>query len=111
MLEVLRQPYVTTARSKGLPELAVIIRHAFRNGLIPVITVLGGRIPHLISGSFIVENVFNWPGMGVLTILSVGNRDYPVIMALVLVGSALSVIAVLITDVVYTLADPRIRYS
>lgn len=111
MLEVMRRPYVTTARAKGLREQTVIMRHAFRNGLIPVVTLLGGEIPALIGGAFIVENVFNWPGMGVLAVQSVGNRDYPVIMALVLIASCLSIFAMLITDLVYTLVDPRIRYG
>ncbi|HET8522582.1 MAG TPA: ABC transporter permease, partial [Thermomicrobiales bacterium] len=111
MLEVLRRPYVTTARAKGLRERVVIFRHAFRNGLIPVVTLLGGEIPALIGGSFIVENVFNWPGMGTLAVQSIGNRDYPVIMTLVLIASVISVVAILITDIAYTLVDPRIRYA
>ncbi len=111
MLEVLGQPYVTTARSKGLQERIVILRHAFHNGLIPVVTVLGGCIPALLSGSFIIEQVFQWPGLGTLALRSVGERDYPVIMALVFVTSFLSLLAILITDIIYTLVDPRIRYD
>jgi peptide/nickel transport system permease protein len=109
MLEVMNQDYVRSARAKGLAERGVIWGHALRNCLIPVTTVMGGLVIWLFSGSVIVESVFTWPGMGLLLLRVVGERDYPVIMGIVLVTSALSVVVFLATDVVYTIVDPRVR--
>lgn len=108
-LDVINQDYVRTARAKGLPEFTVRSRHVLRNALIPVITSLGFSLAGLASGSFIVELFFGIPGVGLLAIESLFARDYPVIMALVLIGTTLFVLANLIVDLAYPLLDPRIR--
>lgn len=111
MLEVIRQDYIMTARAKGLSERAVIYKHALRNALLPVITILGLSIPGLIGGSVIFETVFAIPGMGQLFYMSVMARDYPVVMGILLIGAILTLAGNLIADVCYALADPRIRVS
>lgn len=111
MLEVLRQDYITTARAKGLKERVVIYKHAFRNALLPVITLIGVYVGWLISGSVIVETVFAWPGMGMLIVDSANFRDYPVVMGVTLVASLSIIVAVLITDIAYAYLDPRIRFD
>lgn len=111
MLEVLRQDYVRTARSKGLTERVVIYKHALRNALIPLITIIVFQIPGIFSGAIITETVFNWIGMGQLYIRSLGSADYPVQMAFLFITAVLTVIATLLRDVLYTIADPRIRFS
>ncbi|MBZ0294444.1 MAG: ABC transporter permease [Anaerolineae bacterium] len=109
MLEVIHQPYITTGHAKGLRPRTVMMRHAFRNTLIPVLTTLGSRLPLLISGSVIVEQIFDWPGMGQASLRATFGRDYPVLMGLIIMSSLITLIAILITDVAYTLVDPRIR--
>ncbi len=109
MLEVIRLDYVTTARAKGLPERAVIYKHALRNALLPVITILGLSIPALIGGSVIFETIFAIPGMGQLFYMSVMTRDYPLIMGILTIGAMLTLLGNLIADFGYSLADPRIR--
>jgi peptide/nickel transport system permease protein len=111
MLEVIRQDYITTARAKGLPERIVIYRHALRNALLPVITMLGFSIPALIGGSVIIENVFGIPGMGQLLFTGVMSRDYPLVMGILVIASFLTLFGNLVADVAYALADPRIRYG
>lgn len=111
MLEVLRQDYVRTARSKGLTERMVVYKHALRNGLIPVITLLGFSLPGLFSGAIIFESIFTWPGMGLMTIEAVGTRDYPILMTVNMMFAFLTIIGNLVADVLYAVADPRIRYS
>ena len=111
MLEVLRQDYVVTARSKGLSERLIIVRHAFRNGLLPIITVVSLQLPGLFGGSVIIEQVFYWQGMGMLGIKAVFDRDYPVIMALNLISAVLVLGANLLADITYAFVDPRIRYA
>lgn len=111
MLEVLGQDYVRTARAKGLAELIVTRHHALRNALIPVITIAGLQIPALLAGAVITEQVFEWPGMGRLTIEAINQRDYPVLMAITLVTSVLVAFGNLLADVAYAVADPRIRYE
>jgi peptide/nickel transport system permease protein len=111
MLEVIRQDYITTARAKGLDERAVIFRHALRNALLPVITILGLSIPGLIGGSVIFETVFAIPGMGQLFFQAVMARDYPTVMGILVIGAFLTLIGNLIADVSYSVADPRIRVS
>jgi peptide/nickel transport system permease protein len=111
MLEALRQDYVRFARAKGLPGRVVVLRHALRNALIPVITVLGLQLGYLLSGAFIVENVFAWPGLGRTTVQAIFYRDYPVVQGVVLVTAALFLAVNLLVDVVYALVDPRIRLS
>jgi peptide/nickel transport system permease protein len=111
MLEVIRQDYIMTARAKGLSERAVIYKHALRNALLPVITILGLSIPGLIGGSVIFETIFAIPGMGQLFYMSVMARDYPVVMGILFIGAVLTLVGNLIADVSYALADPRIRVS
>lgn len=108
-LDVIGQDYIRTARSKGLPERVVRIRHILRNAMIPIATTLGFSLAGLASGSFIVEYLFGIPGVGRLTIESLFARDYPIIMAVTLLGTTLFVLANLIIDVIYPLLDPRIR--
>lgn len=109
MLEVLRQDYVLTARAKGLPDRVVIYKHALRNALLPVITILGLSIPGLIGGSVIIESIFALPGLGQLFYQSVMARDYPLIMGNLVLGAVLTLAGNLLADVGYALADPRIR--
>lgn len=109
MLEVIRQDYVTVARAKGLPENVVIYRHAFRNALLPIITLLGLSVPGLIGGSVIFENIFGIPGMGQLFFMSVMTRDYTMIMGILTIGAILTLLGNLLADIGYMLADPRIR--
>jgi len=111
MLEVIRQDYITTARAKGLSERVVIYKHALRNALLPVITILGLSVPGLIGGSVIFETIFAIPGMGQLFYMSAMSRDYPVIMGILFIGAILTLIGNLIADVSYAVADPRIRVS
>ena len=111
MLEVLKADYITTARAKGLSEKVVILRHAFRNALIPLITVTMLRLPGLFGGALLIEAIFTWPGMGQLTIQAVSQRDYPVIMGLTIIVASLVLVANLAADILYAYADPRIRVS
>ncbi len=111
MLEVLRQDYVRTARAKGLLENVVIVKHAFRNALIPFVTIVVFAIPGMFGGAIVTETVFNWPGMGRLFIDALTRSDYPVSMSIFLISAFLTVIATLLGDVLYTFVDPRIRLS
>jgi len=111
MLDALNQEYVQTARAKGLPERAVVIRHMLRNALIPVATVAGPLTAGLLTGSFIIENVFSIPGIGRLYLESIQQRDYPVIMATTLLYAVILMFANLIVDLLYGIIDPRVRYS
>lgn len=110
MLEVIHADYVRTARAKGLRERTTIIKHALRNGLIPVITVIGVTLPVLFSGAIIVETVFQWPGIGLMYIQAVNQRDIPVLMGIATVTALLVIVSNLLTDLVYALVDPRIRF-
>ncbi len=109
MLEVLRQDYITTARAKGLPNRIVIMRHALKNALLPVITLLGLSVPGLIGGSVIIESMFALPGLGQLFYNAVMARDYPLIMGNLVLGAILTLLGNLLADAGYSLADPRIR--
>jgi peptide/nickel transport system permease protein len=109
MLEVIRQDYIKTARAKGLSEQAVVYRHALRNALLPVITILGLSVPGLIGGSVIFETIFAIPGMGQLFYQSAMARDYPVIMGNLVIVALLTLLGNLLADISYSLADPRIR--
>jgi peptide/nickel transport system permease protein len=109
MLEVVRQDYVQTARAKGLAERVVIGKHALRNAMLPIVTILGLSLPGLIGGSVIVESVFAIPGMGQLMVQSVFQRDYPVIMGNLVIVSTLTLVANLVADLAYGVVDPRIR--
>jgi peptide/nickel transport system permease protein len=111
MLEVLRQDYVRTAWSKGLSERVVVIRHALRNAMIPVVTLMGLSLATIAGGTVIFEQIFNLPGMGRYLFLSVNQRDYPAVQGVVLVFAAIVVLANLLTDIAYGVLDPRIRYQ
>jgi peptide/nickel transport system permease protein len=111
VLEVMRKDFVRTARAKGLGEQAVVLRHAVRNSLLPVVSVLGVQLPALFSGAVVTEQIFAWPGIGRLLVSSVYGRDYPVLMAIIMVTAVLVVLSNLLTDIVYALVDPRIRYD
>ena len=111
MLDVVRQDYIRTARAKGVSERLVVYKHALRNALIPVITLLGLQVPLLLGGAIITEQVFSWPGMGRLALEAIQSRDYPVLMGLNLLTALLVVAGGLVSDMLYSVADPRIRYS
>ncbi|MDH7499212.1 MAG: ABC transporter permease [candidate division NC10 bacterium] len=111
MLEVIRQDYIRTARAKGLSERVVIYKHALRNALLPVVTILGLSVPSLIGGGVIFETIFAIPGMGQLFYGSVMSRDYPVIMGILVIGALLTLLGNLLADLSYALVDPRIRLA
>jgi peptide/nickel transport system permease protein len=111
MLEVKNQDYVTVARAKGLPNKTVLYRHSLRNALIPMITVIGLQLPAIIGGAVIIEQIFAWPGLGDLAVKAIGQRDYPVILAITLLSGAVVMIVNLLVDVFYAIADPRVRLS
>ncbi len=111
MLEVIRQDYIRTARAKGLPEKVVIFKHALRNSLIPIVTLLAYLLPGFFSGSIIIENIFSIPGMGKLAFEATLARDYPVIMAIITISSFLTLIGILLADIIYAFVDPRINYE
>jgi peptide/nickel transport system permease protein len=111
MLDVVRLDYVRTARAKGLSERAVTIRHALRNALIPVVTILALNLPNVFTGAVVTEQIFRVPGIGSLLITSLTRKDLPVIMAIVFTASMLVVLFTLIADVLYSVLDPRIKYS
>jgi len=109
MLEVLRQDYVRTARAKGMRERVVIYRHAFRNALIPLVTIIGVSVGFLVTGAFFIEDVFNIPGIADITLNSIFTRDFPVVQATVVLLAVAVVVANLISDILYTVVDPRIK--
>ncbi len=111
MLEVSQNPFVRTARAKGLSETKVAIKHILRNALIPVVTVLGPIAAYLVTGSFVVEHIFAIPGMGRFFVFAVSNRDYPLVMGITVVYTVVLVIANLIVDILYLLLDPRIKFE
>src|SRR5439155_25980718 len=111
MLEVLSQDYLRTARAKGLRESVVILRHAIRNALIPVITVIGLRIPVLFAGAIVTEAIFSWPGMGQIFFQAVLASDWPVVQAIIVIIAFLVIVSNLAADLLYAVVDPRIRYS
>jgi peptide/nickel transport system permease protein len=111
MLEVLNLDYVRTARAKGLSERAVVLRHVLRNALMPFVTGLSGIFLLFLSGSVLFETVFSWPGMGRLFITAVNARDFPVMMALFVIGSFLGILGVLMVDILYSFVDPRVKYD
>jgi peptide/nickel transport system permease protein len=110
MLEVIRQDYVRTAKAKGIPEEEVYYKHALRNALLPIITIFGFLIPDLIGGAIIMETVFAWPGIGRLSYQAVLARDYPVVMTILTISAVLTLIGNFVADLLYGIADPRIRY-
>jgi ABC-type dipeptide/oligopeptide/nickel transport system permease component len=111
LLQVIREDYIRTARSKGLQESLVVRRHALRNSLIPVVTILGPMFAALVTGTFVTELIFAIPGLGKYFVTSINSRDYPVIMGTTLLYAVFLVLCNLIVDIVYAFLDPRIRYS
>lgn len=109
MIDVIKQDYIRTARAKGLKENKVLFRHALRNALLPAITLVGFELPSLFGGSLIIEKIFNWPGIGQLYIQSFGLRDYPLLMGFTMLLAVLTVIGTLLSDILYHIADPRVR--
>lgn len=111
MLESIHQDYITVARAKGLSERAIMFRHALRNVLNPLVTIIALDLPALLGGTVIIEQIFAWPGMGALAVSSVFGRDYPVIMGITLLGAVAVVASNLLADLIYAVVDPRIKYS
>ncbi|MCE7739958.1 MAG: ABC transporter permease [Candidatus Heimdallarchaeota archaeon] len=110
LLEILRQDYITTAKAKGLDNRAVIYKHAFRNGLLPIVTIIGNSLPGLLAGSVMIEAVFGWPGLGTVFLEGALFRDYPMMMATNTIFPLLFLVARLLTDITYVFIDPRIKY-
>src|SRR3990172_2059108 len=108
MLETIRQDYIRTARAKGLSERAVVMKHAFRNSLIPIVTLLGFLLPAFLGGSVIIESIFTIPGMGLLGFEAILSRDYPTIMAIETIAALLTLVGLLISDIAYALVNPTI---
>src|SRR5256714_7736447 len=109
MLEVIHQDYIRTARAKGLSERRVLLRHALRNAVLPVITLLGLSLPFLLTGAVLVETVFSWPGMGKLAADAIFSRDYPVVTAAAILAAAMVALSSVVADLLTTFADPRVR--
>ena len=111
MQEVIRQDYIRTARAKGVGPVRVLLHHAFRNTLIPLVTMIGLTLPYLLSGSIILEQIFSWPGMGKLFFESIRERDYPTMMGLMLIFSVLTLLGQMLADFLYAVVDPRVSYQ
>lgn len=111
MEEVIRQDYIRTARAKGVPPFQVLVKHAFRNTMIPFVTMLGLTLPSILSGSVILEEVFSWPGMGKLFFAAITNRDYEVLMTETLIYAVMTLVGQLVADLLYAFVDPRVTYS
>jgi ABC-type dipeptide/oligopeptide/nickel transport system permease component len=111
VMEELSSDYVRTARAKGLPESAVLLRHAFRNALIPILTILGLQFGTLLAGTIVTETIFSWPGIGRLTVQAIQSRDYPLLQGCILVIAVSYVLVNLLTDFIYAIVDPRIRFE
>ena len=111
LLEVLNEDYIMAARARGFRERTVIVKHALRNALIPIITIYGMSLPFLLGGAAIIETIFAWPGMGRMTVSAVGGRDYPIIMATVTIAAILTVLGNLLADLTYAAVDPRVSYD
>ncbi len=111
MIEVIRQDYVRTARAYGFSEKVVVFKYAMRNSLIPIITLLGTLLPALLGGSVIIESIFSIPGMGFRGFDAVLSRDYPMIMGLLTVSALLTLVGLILSDIMYAIADPRIKFG
>jgi peptide/nickel transport system permease protein len=111
MQEVIRQDYIRTAKAKGLGERSILVKHAFRNTLIPLVTLIGLTLPSLLSGAILLEMIFSWPGMGMLFFEALSERDYPTIMGLTLMFSVLTLAGQLLADILYAVVDPRVTYK
>ncbi len=109
MLEVINQDYIRTAKSKGLPERVVIYKHALKNAAIPIVTFVGNALPQLFSGALITETIFGWPGIGKIFLTSISKRDYMFMMGYVMLLALLTMLGNLLADILYSVADPRIR--
>jgi peptide/nickel transport system permease protein len=109
IIGILSQDFIKAARARGLSEKRILFVHAFKNAALPIITILGASLPGLISGAFVIEYIFSWPGMGQLGVASAFSRDYPVMMGLLLFSSILIVVGNLLADICYMLVDPRIK--
>jgi peptide/nickel transport system permease protein len=110
-LEILSQDYIRTAESKGLPQRAVVLRHAMRNALLPVMTVTGLQIGRLLAGAILTETIFSWPGIGLWIFEAIQARDYPIVQGATLFIATIFVLVNLLTDLLYAVVDPRIRYD
>jgi peptide/nickel transport system permease protein len=110
-LDSLGHEHVVTARSKGLSERVIFWRHVFRNALIPMMTILGLSLPGVIGGSFVIETIFSWPGIGMLGYTAIMQRDYPIQLGIALMAATAVLLANLVTDIAYAVVDPRIRYE
>ena len=111
LLEVLNEEYVIAARARGLPERRVILKHALRNALIPIVTIYGLQLPFVLGGAVLIEKVFAWPGMGLLSVEAIEARDYPIILATSMIAAVLVVLGNLLSDVVYAVVDPRVSFD
>lgn len=111
MLEVINQDYIQTARAKGLSEFKVIVKHALRNAMLPIITVIALQLPMILGGAFIIEQIFGWPGMGRLAIMAVFMRDFPIIMGTTMLVAVGVIVCNLLADVLYSVVDPRVRFG
>lgn len=111
MLDVMHKDYLRTARAKGVPERIVILKHALRNALIPLVTILALDLPYIFSGAVFVEFLFAWPGMGRLYYQAALNRDYPILLAVLIIGASLIILSNLLADILYAVLDPRVRYE
>ena len=111
MLDVVNQDYIRTARSKGLQERAVWLRHGMRNAFIPIATFLGPSITFLLSGAAVIETVFAWPGVGRLAVNAIGQRDHPIVMIVVVYAIIANILGYLLSDILYAAIDPRIRFN
>jgi peptide/nickel transport system permease protein len=111
MLDVMRSEYVTTARAKGLRERSITVRHIFRNALLPVVTIVAADLPVLLGGAIITEQIFQWPGLGMLTIRRTVERDFPVLMGITVLTAVMILFSNLLADILYAAVDPRIRYD
>ncbi len=111
MIDVLGEDYIRTARAKGLPDRKVFLKHAFRNALLPVVTIIGLSLPFLLGGSVVIEKIFSWPGMGRLTVDAIHARDYPVVLAVNFIVAVMVILGNLLADIGYACLDPRIVYT
>ena len=109
VLEILQQDYLRTAKAKGIGKFLVINKHALRNALIPIVTVIGMQIPMLFGGQVIIEQIFSWPGLGLVTMSAITSRDYPVIMGVCLLSAIVVLVANLVTDILYAVLNPTIK--
>jgi peptide/nickel transport system permease protein len=111
LLDISGDDYLRTARAKGVPEWAIIVRHALRNAALPVITLFGLALPGFLTGTVFVEKIFAWPGLGALAVDAVSTRDYPVVIACAVIASVLVAVGSFVADALYAVADPRLRYA